>query len=221
MKIPFTIEQFWGVFISYNINVFPIQLIWLGLGLSALLPLFITWRGKSIYAGCILGLLWLWIGVCYHILFFAAICAPAFVFGALFVVEGLLILLLVCRRELCFSDDFNITKLLGCFFMLYGLLIYPIISYALAGELTRVISIGLPCPSTIFSFGLLMLADKKMPGFLLIIPSLWALVGVSAALNLGIYQDLMMPVAAICANFIYWRNKGANLRQSNVQSAQL
>lgn len=217
MKIPFTIEQFWGVFIAYNTNVFPIQLIWLSLGLSALLILFTTWRDKSIYAGCALGLLWLWIGIVYHILFFTAICAPAFVFGALFVVEGLLIFFFTFRRQLCFSSDFRITKLMGCFFMLYGLLIYPIIGYLLEGALTRVIVIGLPCPSTIFSFGLLMLADREMPGFLLIIPALWALVGVSAALNLAIYQDLMILVAAVCAILAYWHKKALMPNSKNAR----
>lgn len=212
MRIPFTTEQFWQVFMSYNIAVFPLQLLLLCLGLSAALLLLTNWRGKNFYAGYILGAVWLWIGVVYHIIFFTAICVPAFVFGALFILEGLLILFCVLTHKLSFAADFSAIKLLGYFFVFYGLIIYPIVGYSLENELVRLISIGLPCPSTIFAFGFLMLADKKMPGYLLIIPSLWALVGVSAAINLGIYQDLMILVAAVCANIAYWSKKSNGLK---------
>ena len=67
---------------------------------------------------------------------------------------------------------------------------------------------GLPCPSTIFSFGLFMLSSNKFPKILLIIPSLWALVGLSAAINIGVYQDVMILIAALAANiFLISRKK--------------
>lgn len=205
MRIPFTIEQFWQVFMNYNATVFPLQLVWFFLGLSTALLLFTNRRIKSLYAGCVLGLLWLWIGVVYHISFFTDICAPAFVFGALFILEGLLIWFCVFTGKLFFSGGFSGLKVLGYFFMLYGLIIYPAAGYLLESEFAKVIAIGLPCPSSIFTFGMLILADKKLPKYLLIIPSLWALVGISAAINLGIYQDLMIIIAAVCANIICWR----------------
>jgi hypothetical protein len=66
---------------------------------------------------------------------------------------------------------------------------------------------GLPCPSTIFTFGLFMLTNNKFPKSLLIIPSLWAIVGLSAAINIGVFQDLMILIAAITADIILIRRK--------------
>jgi hypothetical protein len=82
---------------------------------------------------------------------------------------------------------------------LYGLTIYPIISYFTESSVVQTISLGLPCPSTILTFGFFILAAYKIPRHLLLIPFIWAVIGISAALNIGIYQDLMIIVAAIAA----------------------
>ena len=81
-------------------------------------------------------------------------------------------------------------------------MVYPAISFTFEKSLARTITLGLPCPSTILTFGFLMLAERNLPKYLLIIPSLWAVIGLSAALNFGVYQDLMMIVAALLANLM-------------------
>ena len=86
--------------------------------------------------------------------------------------------------------------------ILFGLIIYPAIGFFIHTTAFPVISLGLPCPTTIFTLGFFMLANTRFPGYLLIIPSLWALVGLSAAFNFGIYQDIMILAAALTA-FIY------------------
>jgi hypothetical protein len=52
-----------------------------------------------------------------------------------------------------------------------------------------------PCPVTIFSFGLLLLAIKPLPRLALVIPLLWSLIGGSAAVLLGIPQDWLLLVS--------------------------
>jgi hypothetical protein len=88
----------------------------------------------------------------------------------------------------------------GYFFILYGLIIYPVVGYLIEQNLSQTISIGLPCPTIILTFGFFLLCDKKFSKYLLIIPSLWAVIGISAVLKLGIYQDSMMLIAAIIAD---------------------
>jgi hypothetical protein len=56
---------------------------------------------------------------------------------------------------------------------------------------------GLPCPTTIFTFGLLLWTDKKIPKYVLVIPFLWSIVGFSAAVNLKVYEDFGLLVAGI------------------------
>ncbi|HKB86940.1 MAG TPA: DUF6064 family protein, partial [Ignavibacteriaceae bacterium] len=54
-----------------------------------------------------------------------------------------------------------------------------------------------PCPTTIFTFGILLWTTKKIPGYVLIIPLIWAALGISAALQLGIKEDLGLFAAGI------------------------
>jgi ATP/ADP translocase len=88
----------------------------------------------------------------------------------------------------------------GYFFILYGSIIYPVVGYLIEQNLFRTISIGLPCPTTILTFGFFLLCDKKFSLYLLIIPTLWAVIGISTVINLGLYQDSMMIIAAIIAD---------------------
>ena len=51
-------------------------------------------------------------------------------------------------------------------------------------------SFGLPCPTTIFTLGLLLWKRDKMPAWLFLIPLLWSAIGFSAALVLGMKEDV-------------------------------
>ena len=55
-----------------------------------------------------------------------------------------------------------------------------------------------PCPTTIFTIGMLLLARGKWVARLSIIPILWSLVGLAASWQLGIPEDFGLPVVGIC-----------------------
>lgn len=208
MKLPFTTEQFFNVIEKYNLTMFPFQLIILLLGIVCLFLLHSKLSSKDKLIGIYLGVLWIWIGVAYHLTFFTAINKAAFLFGGIFILQGLLILFYsFIKNRLVFSFTLQVKDYLGYFFILYGLIIYPIISYLVEGSFEKTIIMGLPCPSTIFTFGLFMLTNNKFPKSLLIIPSLWAIVGLSAAINIGVFQDLMILIAALTADIILIRRK--------------
>lgn len=197
MRIPFTEEQFLGVFMQYNTAVFPFQIVILLMGFGALYLLHSKKLNRNKSIGCILGFLWLWIGVAYHIRFFTDINQAAYVFGALFITEGLLLLICAFRNKLNFSNSLSGLNMAGYILIIYGLVIYPILCLMLERELVKTIALGLPCPSSIFTLGFFMLLDEKAPKYLFIIPFAWAVIGLSAAINLGIYQDFIMIVAAV------------------------
>jgi len=208
MKLPFTTEQFFNVIEKYNLTMFPFQLIILLTGLICLFLFHSKISSKDKLIGIYLGVLWIWIGVAYHLTFFTVINKAAFLFGGIFILQGLLILFYTfIKNRLVFTFTFQTKDYLGYFFLLYGLIIYPIISYLVEGSLEKTIIMGLPCPSTIFTFGLFMLTNNKFPKYLLIIPSLWAVVGLSAAINIGVLQDVMILIAAITADIILIRRK--------------
>jgi hypothetical protein len=67
-----------------------------------------------------------------------------------------------------------------------------------------------PCPVTIFTFGLLLWTERPVPRLLLVIPFLWSLVGVSAAISLDRGEDLGLVVAALLGTaLLLWRNHRA------------
>ena len=208
MKTPFTTEQFYSVFERYNTAIFPFQLVIILLGVVALLLIHAHHSLKSKLVGSFLGLLWIWMGLIYHIIFFTTITKLAFVFGAAFIIQGLLILMNTFSNDKLFFNSFAQTKdYTAYFFILFALIIYPVIGYFLQGSLTRTISLGLPCPSTIFTFGCFMMMGTNFPKYLLAIPSVWSIVGVAAAIQFGVYQDFEMPIAAIIADIILLKTR--------------
>jgi hypothetical protein len=216
MKTPFTTEQFFNVFEKYNSTVFPLQLIIIVFGIAALFLLHSGYSFKNKLIGSYLGLLWIWMGLVYHILFFTEINKAAFVFWGIFIFQGILILInTFIKDRLNFTFSLTAEDYIGYFLILFGLIIYPVIAYLAEGSYGRTIALGLPCPSVIFTFGFLLLTNKKLPKYLLIIPTLWAVIGLSAALNFGVYQDFMMLIAAITADIILIKRKNKMLHPAN------
>ncbi|HNW51903.1 MAG TPA: DUF6064 family protein, partial [Prolixibacteraceae bacterium] len=163
---------------------------------------------KFSLVGSFLGVLWIWIGAVYHLCFFSAINKPAFVFGLLFILQGILFLInTFSKSAIQFQAERTVQSSIGVFFVLFGIVIYPLIGYLVENSLSHIISLGLPCPSTIATFGFLMLAIRKVPKYLLIIPILWSVIGLSAAINFGVIQDYMLIVSALIAVFFLFKKK--------------
>jgi hypothetical protein len=208
LGIPFTTEQFIQIFEKYNQTVFPMQFV---LILVAIISVLLATNPKPFTNKTIsglLGFLWLWVGIVYHLIFFTKISPPAYLFGTLFIFQGLLFLYEgVARNRLSFRISQKFYGIFGAIFITYALAIYPLISYALGRIFPSSPTFGVPCPTTIFTFGLLLWTDKKVPFRLLVIPVLWSIVGTSAALNFGIKEDFGLIVAATLGTAsILWRN---------------
>lgn len=200
MDIPFTTEQFFEIIEKYNVAVFPLQWAIVLLGVFSVVLLHSENDSKNRVIGGFLGGLWLWIGIVYHWLFFTEINEAAWVFGTLFVLQGLFFLFeTFYRKKLEFSFAGGVMHYLAYGFIVFGIAIYPVLLFFLEGTMDRVITLGLPCPSTILTFGFLMLTTPTFSKYLLVIPALWTVVGTTAAFNFGVYPDLLMPVAALVA----------------------
>ncbi|HTY60237.1 MAG TPA: DUF6064 family protein [Bacteroidota bacterium] len=197
MSLPFSLEQFLSVFALYNHSVWPAQIL---LNILGILAIVLSARSnvpsKSI-AG-FLGGLWIWTGAVYHIVFFSTINPAASVFGGLFIIQGMLFLYSgVIKTEISFGFRSTVKGYTGALLLAYGLVIYPVLGYFLGHVYPNSPTFGAPCPSTIFTFGLLLWTTTRIRWYLLVIPCLWALVGSSAALTLGIYEDTGLLISAI------------------------
>jgi hypothetical protein len=201
MKVPFTPEEFFGIFKQYNERIFPLQALFY---LLALVILFLVIRKHSLtnkVVSGILAYLWLWMGVVYHLLFFTAINRAAYVFGGIFIVQGVLFFVLgVLQDKLSLNWKPDLHGITGGILIGFALFVYPAIGYALGHVYPAAPGFGLPCPTTIFTFGVLLLCDKKCLVVILIIPLLWSILGFTAALSLGVYQDFGLLIAGVLAS---------------------
>jgi hypothetical protein len=196
--MPFTTEQFFEVFRTYNKSIYPGQLIILLIGIYSV---FILYKKKDYVIntiGALLIMLWLWIGIIYHILFFTVINKAAYIFGGLFILQAILFFFeFRIKKRIVINPENLFRIIIGYFFIIFGLIIYPLIGLLEGKNIEYIISFGLPCPSVIFTCGILILAGKSIPKYLLIIPTLWAFIGFFAVLKFGVYQDILLPVSAV------------------------
>ncbi len=198
MSLPFTVEQFMAIFEKYNIAVWPMQIILVLIALSALFLSLRKFSYSDRFIGAILGFFWLWVGIVYHLAYFASINKVAYLFGALYIIQGLIFIFMGgIKSKLSFKLQPNSYGIIGSLFVLYALIIYPILGYFLGHVYPKSPTFGLPCPTTIFTFGLLLWTDKIVPKYVLVIPLIWSMIGFGAALSLGVKEDYGLLIAGV------------------------
>lgn len=200
MQIPFSLSDFLNVFKNYNRAVIPLQIVFYFIAFLCIYLLFTEFKNVNKIISIVLSFFWLWIGVVYHIIFFSKINNAAYFFGALFIIQGLLFAIWgIYKNDLSFKYRKSTKNIVGIILLLYALIIYPVLGYQLGHVYPYSPTFGLPCPTTIFTLGILLLVNKRIPVFLLIIPLLWSIIGFSAAINLTIYEDRGLIIAGITA----------------------
>jgi hypothetical protein len=208
MSLPFTTDQFLAVFALYNNSIWPVQIL---LNILGILTIILCFRSKvpSALISVFLAGLWVWTGGVYHMVFFSSINPAAFAFGGLFVLQGVLFFLSgAFRREISFGYQANLKGYAGAVLLAYALVVYPVLGYFLGHVYPYSPTFGAPCPTTIFTFGLLLWTTTRVRWYLLIIPCLWSLVGSTAALSLGIREDVGLLISGILgAALLTMRNR--------------
>jgi len=197
--IPFTADEFFAVFEAYNRAAWPAQIVLVLTALAVVLLAAGSWSRRDTVIAGLLGLLWIWMGAIYHLAFFTAINPAAYLFGALFVLQGLLFFVEARRGRIAFHATRDAYGWTGAAIAGYALVLYPALGMLAGHGYPAMPTFGAPCPTTIFTFAVLLWADRNVPARLLVIPVLWSLIGVAAALSLGVPEDLGLIVAAVAA----------------------
>jgi hypothetical protein len=211
-SLPFTREQFMYVFVNYNNALWPLQIFAYLIGIVMVVALVRASLGADnkthYFIGFGLVLLWVWAGIGYHGLYFSTINTAAFLFAALFVLQALLLMYFTIRGRLKFAAASGISQWISWALIVYALLIYP-----LAGMLSGHIYPEMPmfgttpCPVTIFTVGVFVLAQPRVPRGLLVIPFLWSMLGGSAVFVLGVKQDWPLLFCVLAIVFILIRDR--------------
>jgi hypothetical protein len=201
MTIPFTTEQFMDVFRDYNTDIWPIQIILYVLAVSTIMVTLFGFKIRNKFNTIVLSFLWIWMGLFYHLTYFTEINNAAYLFGSLFILQGGLFAYEgFIKDRLMFQYSLNLQGVAGAILVIYALLLYPLVGFFISGHLfPSAPTFGLPCPTTIFTFGLLLWTQKVFAKYLLIIPLLWAIIGFNAALSMGVIEDYGLLIGGIIA----------------------
>ena len=195
MQLPFTREQFFDLFVTYNEVLWPaVVALWIATVIVALR--LSTRHPHDRWVGALLAGHWAWSAIAYHVAFFTSINPAAWLFAALFLGQAILFLRVgVMQRSLSFAPWGNGWAPLAWVLIAYSLA-YPVINALDHRSLLRIPTFGLPCPTTIFTAGVLMLATPRCWS-LSVVPVIWSAIGGSAAFLLGVSADVALPIAGV------------------------
>ena len=200
LALPFSKDQFFDVFAAYNSAMWPAQIAAYALASLALAVMWLWPKRARVVVFGALAVMWGWTGVAYQMLFFAEINSIAVGFGVLFVVQAALLLFYGLQPSTLLFSRAARGCLLGLVLIAYPTLIYPLIGLWNGHTYPAAPVFGVtPCPLVIFTFGALLCLQHGAPWALLAIPTLWSVVGGSAAFLLGVPQDWALPLAAAVA----------------------
>jgi apolipoprotein N-acyltransferase len=198
MRLPFTIDQFLQVFRRYNEAVWPVQWLLAAIGVIAVVLALRDEPRARRWVSVLLAVLWGWMAIVYHIAFFADLSRAGIVFGVAFGVQGALFSWLAVRKRVTSYRPRSVAAMgIGTVLMAYALILYPVLGSLWGHRYPTSPTFGVPCPTTIFTLGLIVWAGASIPHRLLIVPFAWAIVGTSAAAYLGMAEDFGLLGAAI------------------------
>lgn len=206
MNIPFSVEAFYGVFTAYNTAGWPMQLPLTALGVLAVVLLTRQRSYSSVGISGILALLWVWQALAYHLAFFTVINPLAYAFAAAFLVGASVFFWQgVYRRKLIFKPTPGWRGRVGCGLMIFAWFIYPAWTYLTGHRYPAFPTFGLPCPTTLFTIGLLAFLDTPYPRSVFVVPVLWCFVGSQAAFAFDVQADLGLVLAgAVGLALVVW-----------------
>lgn len=176
----FSARTYYRLFEIYNAEVWPAQLLTVGLGLALWVAL---WQGRAWApraALALLGVAWLWVAWGFHWQRFASINSAALWYAGAFAIEGLLLFLWAVTKPTIAMRGRG--RGVGLALMLVGLLAHPAIGAALGQPWRQAEVFGLaPDPTMLGTLGVLFATQISQGSWLrwLLwpVPLLWCLIG--------------------------------------------
>ena len=205
MGLPFTAEQFFGVFADYN-RAFIAAAVALWVASVAILAhVSRDPSRRSPRLSLFLGALWLWNALVYHALLFTRINPAAWLFAGLFLVQAVLFVWTATQRRIEYFTSTGWTRIIGRGLIGYALL-YPFLTIAFGHKYPAAPTFGVPCPTDILTIGALLTSRRRVPAALAVIPIVWGIIGGSAAVLLAVPTDyVLLGAGALLATLLIGR----------------
>jgi hypothetical protein len=211
------------MFAAYNETIWPVQVLAYALGLVAVALVIWHPRGSNRLIPGILAASWAWLSVAFLLIAMRTIDGGPgpLVFGVAFLLQAALWLIAgVLRANLRFDTKLTRFSIVGWMFIAYALVIYPLLGILAGHVYPRQPIFGVaPCPTVIFTFGLLLLTAARVPKYLLVVPFTWAVTsGISAPLNFAIYEDFGLVASGVIGTILLiWRDRRATTPRTVLQ----
>jgi hypothetical protein len=212
--LPFTPDQFLGVFADYNRDLWLVAAV---LWLATLTAVVLVWREPERWspaASFFAAALWLWNAVAYHALLFTRINPAAWLFAALFAVQAALFVRAGLRRRIVYFSSSGATLALGAGLAAYSM-VYPLLSMTVVHGYPATPTFGVPCPTAILTIGLFLTVRGGAPTGLALIPIAWSFIGGSAAVLLAVRTDVVLLGAGALLAILLGVNRPRGVAAAN------
>jgi hypothetical protein len=216
------IDDFFSTLQSYNETFLPMTIFTFLLGVFIVYLAVRKSKNSGKIISVLLSFLWIWSGAVFFIVYYGPIDAEFlgltlpgvwYLGGILFLIQSFLFLYFgVVKSSLSFEFNAGLSSIVGALLIVYAMVIYPLIGFLTGYSYPRYPIFGTaPCPLTIFSIGLLLWSDRKMPLVIVVIPFIWALMGIMPVLALNIWADIGEVFSGIIGlSTILYRNLKTN-----------
>jgi len=201
------IEDFMMVLESYNLAIWPLQIFSY---ILIIVALFFSFKSTKYSLKIILGilsLLWLFNGIVFSLLYWAPSHLFGYVFGICFTLQGLIFLYGLKKSDITISFPGITYTSIGIIFVVYAIIGYQVFGYYLGHIYPKFFPVGLvPCPTTIFTFGIFLIISKRIPIIYYAIPLIIAIGGI-LAVNIGIYEDIGLIITGLLGAILIIRRE--------------
>lgn len=204
-------QEVYNITAQYNQAIWPIIILVSVLAIVIIILAIIKPGKYNKIIALILALESFWLGIVYWLIVsFQQDPAGSSIIGVLWIIIGVVFLYIgVYKEGLSFKFTGDSSSIIGAIFMVYALVGYPILQM-MYGQFYPAMLLfgGAPCPFTIFTFGLILWTDKKVPIIIPLLLLIYAIpVGFLATFLYQIWVDLaLIPVSIIGLILIYYRN---------------
>lgn len=195
----FSPHTYYRLFELYNIDVWPLQILALSLGIAVIVlikrqPI---WHGRVVTA--ILAACWLWVAWAYHLQRYSSINWAAHYYAMGFAAQAVLLIWVgVIRGGLAFQTQSPLIRCVGFGLYSFALFIQPLMAPLMGRKWLQAEIFGVaPDPTAIATLGILLLVTNKTRWWLFIIPILWCMISSATLWTMKSPQALVMVLGAL------------------------